>query len=104
MTEGRGGRSAGGSLELLVLLDQLFHFVLKGFGGVLGHLISEMIKDAFSEAIQTLAFLIPIIFERSRMKVTDDAGDVNISALEDLARQGRPKVGLLTISEALKLH
>ena len=38
------------------------------------------------------------------MKVTDDAGDVNIRALEDLARKGRPKVGLLTIPESLVLH
>ena len=50
-----------------------------------------MIKNTISEAIQTLAFLIPVVLERSRMKVTDDAGDVNIRALEDLTRQGRPE-------------
>ena len=36
--------------------------------------------------------------------VTDDAGDVNIRALEDLPRQGRPEVGLLTIPESLVLY
>ena len=38
------------------------------------------------------------------MKVTDDAGDVNIRALEDLPRQGRPEVGLLTIPQSLVLY
>ena len=63
-----------------------------------------MVKDTFSKAIQALAFLIPVVLEGSRMKVTDDAGDVNIRALEDLPRQGRPEVGLLTIPESLVLY
>ena len=63
-----------------------------------------MIKNTISKAIQTLAFLIPVVLERSRMKVTDDAGDVYIRALEDLTRQGRPEVGLLTIPESLELY
>ena len=63
-----------------------------------------MIKNTISKAIQTLAFLIPVVLERGRMKVTDDAGDVNIRALEDLARQGRPEIGLLTIPESLELY
>ena len=63
-----------------------------------------MVKDRFSKAIQALTFLIPVVLEGSRMKVTDDAGDVDISALEDLPRQGRPEVGLLTIPESLVLY
>ena len=38
------------------------------------------------------------------MEVTDDAGDVDISALEDLPRQRRPKVGLLAVPESLILY
>ena len=36
--------------------------------------------------------------------MTDDAGDVNIRALEDLPRQRRPKVGLMRIPESLVLN
>ena len=36
--------------------------------------------------------------------MTDDAGDVNIRAVEDLPRKGRPKVRLLTIPEPLILY
>ena len=63
-----------------------------------------MVENAVGQAIQAFPFLIPIILEGSGMKVTDDAGDVNIRTLEDLPRKGRPKVGLLTIPEALKLY
>ena len=37
------------------------------------------------------------------MKVADDAGDVDIGALENLPGKRGPKVGLLTISESLEL-
>ena len=63
-----------------------------------------MVENAICKANQAFALLIPVVLEGSRMKVTDDAGDVNIRALEDLPRKGRPKVGLLTIPESLVLH
>ena len=63
-----------------------------------------MFENPVGKAIQALALLIPIVLEGSRMKVTDDAGDVNNRALEDLPRKGRPKVGLLTIPESLELY
>ena len=87
-----------GSLELLILFEKLFDLVLKGFSRVLGHLIP------IDEAIQALiGFSSQSSLEGSRVKVTDDAGDVNIGTLEDLAGQRRPKVGLLAIPETLKL-
>ena len=100
----RGRRVTSGSLELLILFEKLFDLVLKGFGRVLGHLIPQKIENAIGEAIQAFALLIPVVLEGSRVKVTDNAGDVNICrTLEDLAGQRRPKVGLLAIPETLKL-
>ena len=58
---------------------------MKGFSRVLGHLIPKKIEDAIGEAIQALTLLIPVVLEGSRVKMTDDAGDVNIGTLEDLA-------------------
>ena len=63
-----------------------------------------MVENTIGQAIQAFALLIPVVLEGSRMKVTDDAGDVNIGTLEDLPRKGRPKVGLLTIPESLELY
>ena len=73
---------ASSSLELLVLFEKLFDLVLKGFSRVLAHLITKKIEDAIRQAIQALALLIPVVLEGSRVKVTDDAGDVDIGALE----------------------
>ena len=81
-----------GGLELLVLLEKLFDLVLKGFRSVLGHLIPEKIKDTVGETIPALSLLIPVILEGSRVKVADDAGDVDIGALENLPGKRGPKV------------
>ena len=66
------------SPEFLVLLEKLFDLILKGFRGSFGHLFPEVVEDTIGEAIQSLALLIPVVLKGSRMKVTDDAGDVNI--------------------------
>ena len=62
-----------------------------------------MFEHPVGEAVQAFALLIPVVLEGSRMKVTDDAGDVDIRALEDLPGEGGPEVGLLTIPETLVL-
>ena len=41
-----------------------------------------MFEDPVGEAVQAFALLIPVVLEGSRVKVTDDAGDVDIGALE----------------------
>ena len=61
---------AGGSLELLVLFEQLFDLVLKGFSRVLGHLVTEVVENTISKAIQAFAFLIPVVLEGSRLRQT----------------------------------
>ena len=63
----RSVRMAGGSLELLVLFEQLFDLVLKGFSRVLGHLVPEWVKDAIGEMVQAFALLVPVVLEGSRI-------------------------------------
>ena len=72
---------ASGSLEFLVLFEKLFNLVLKGFSCVLGHLVPKNIEDTIGEAVQAFALLIPVVLEGSRVKVTDDVGDVDIGPL-----------------------
>ena len=62
-----------------------------------------MFEDPVGEAVQAFALLIPVVLEGSRMKVTDDAGDIDVRAFEDLPGEGGPEVGLLTIPESFVL-
>ena len=62
-----------------------------------------MAEELALSTSRAIALLIPVVLERGRMEVSNDAGNVNIHALEDLAKQRRPKIGFLSIAETLKL-